>query len=102
MPGYRPIPGRFEVGAVLQHRPRSLGDADAPPKLLIVGRDEELGRWLAVDPQFQVASVWDSTARLSYERVAPGGFKARATHLSEGKRIWARLLAGRKVSARTG
>jgi hypothetical protein len=101
MPGYRPAPEHFEVGAVLQHRPRTAGDVSAPPRIVIVGRDDELARWLAVDQQIRLVSVWDVTADM-YRRVAPNNFRGRATVQAEGRRLWTRALAGRKVRIRTG
>lgn len=98
---YSEIPSHFEVGAVLQHRPRQVGDVAAPPRILIVGRDDELSRWLAIDPEFTLISVYDGSMCDMYRRVRPSNFKNRITLLAEGKRLWARTLKGRKVSMRT-
>lgn len=85
----------FEYGAVLQHRPRgNAGDVGAPARLVICGRDEDRGRWLAVDPDFNLVSVWDGTAWM-YQRIAPGGFPRASTVAASGRRKWARALAGR-------
>jgi hypothetical protein len=101
MGGYTPLPRAIEVGAVLQHRARSSGDSAAPPPIVIVGRDDELRRWLAVDHEWNLVSVYIGVTDGMYRRIRPGSFRHRTTYLAEGRRLWETALARRKVSMRT-